>query len=133
MNYNNDNPGGGLDPRFETVAGKLRRLAGYHTVALGKWHLGLSTTGHLPINRGFDRHLGFLGGGEDHWNQCEGACAQIPSVDLWQDHGPAPTSGPGSNGTYSAYLYTAEAVRVIETLPTGAPLFMYFAAHEVCP
>lgn len=72
-------------------------------------------------------------------------------VDLWRDHGPA----YGENGTFSGYLYSGEAVRVIKThaekhLPqhpgpeagagggTGAgaasgytPLFMYLAWHLV--
>jgi hypothetical protein len=29
---------------------------------LGKGHIGSRSSGHLPINRGFDHHLGFIGG-----------------------------------------------------------------------
>eukprot|EP01047_Picozoa_sp_COSAG01_P065834 COSAG01_NODE_8966_length_2600_cov_4.632947_6_plen_84_part_01 len=36
----------------------------------GKGHLGARTPSNLMINRGFDRHFGFLKGGEDHLTQC---------------------------------------------------------------
>ena len=50
-------------------------------------------------------------------------------VDLWRDKGPA----YGENGTFSGYLYTSEAQRVIQKHaalhPDGTnkskPLFMY--------
>ena len=29
---------------------------------VGKGHLGYMTTDHLPANRGFDTHVGYLGG-----------------------------------------------------------------------
>ena len=57
-------------------------------------------------------------------------------VDLWRDHGPA----FGENGTFSGYLYSAEAERVIKAHaathpplpPQGStPLFMYLAWHLV--
>ena len=35
---------------------------------IGKGHLGYTTMDHLPANRGFDTHVGYLGGAEDyHW------------------------------------------------------------------
>ena len=33
---------------------------------IGKWHLGMSSTELLPVNRGFDSSLGYLSGAEDH-------------------------------------------------------------------
>lgn len=36
---------------------KLQR-AGYETAAVGKWHCGARSAANLPINRGFDHHLG---------------------------------------------------------------------------
>lgn len=57
----------------------------------GKGHLGARTPANLMINRGFDRHFGFLKGGENHQTQCLGDRG-FPSgngPDLWRDHGPA--------------------------------------------
>ena len=56
----------------------------YATYFLGKGHIGAYSDANLPVNRGFDHHFGFLGGGEDHMTQKEGR-----NVDLWRDHGPA--------------------------------------------
>ena len=44
---------------------------------------------NLPINRGFDYHLGFLTGGEDHYNQNCAPGNNRELVDLWENHGPA--------------------------------------------
>lgn len=53
------NSWGYLDPAVPTLADCLRR-AGYHTAAVGKWHLGLEAP-NLPNLRGFDLFHGFLG------------------------------------------------------------------------
>ena len=42
------------------------------TRAVCRSHLGARSEANLPINRGFDSHLGFLKGGEDHWTQGSG-------------------------------------------------------------
>lgn len=47
-------------------------------------HCGARSEANLPVNRGFDFHLGFLKGGEDHFHQ--NRCAGGPNaavVDLW--------------------------------------------------
>ena len=40
---------------------ELLREKGYHSVALGKWHLG-GGEGMTPTEQGFDEFLGFLPG-----------------------------------------------------------------------
>jgi arylsulfatase B len=37
-----------------------RPSAGWYTAMVGKWHCGARSLGNLPINRGFDFHVGFL-------------------------------------------------------------------------
>jgi hypothetical protein len=59
-------------------------LVRYSTAMVGKWHCGARSEANLPHNRGFDFHLGFLKGGEDHFHQ--NRCAGGPNaavVDLW--------------------------------------------------
>eukprot|EP00928_Gymnodinium_smaydae_P069341 TRINITY_DN5277_c1_g1_i2.p1 TRINITY_DN5277_c1_g1~~TRINITY_DN5277_c1_g1_i2.p1 ORF type:complete len:514 (-),score=31.57 TRINITY_DN5277_c1_g1_i2:47-1588(-) len=110
-------PGGGV-PTKMTLISEVLRKGGYKTYHIGKWHCGMSTVQHLPVNRGFDSSLAMLAGAQDHFNQI-----RLGEVDLWRDHGPA----HGENGTYSAYLFAAEALRVIRQHDTSSPMFMYLA------
>ncbi|MAN68327.1 MAG: sulfatase [Gammaproteobacteria bacterium] len=48
-------------PTSEIFLPELLSKAGYHSVILGKWHLGESE-GFTPVDRGFDEFLGFLPG-----------------------------------------------------------------------
>jgi arylsulfatase A-like enzyme len=111
-----NNPGG-IDLRMTLLPQKLKQ-AGYLTHQIGKWHCGARSVLHLPVNRGFDSHFGFLGGGEDHY-QNKGK----QPVDLWRDHAPA----YGENGTYSCELYSTEALRVVTQHDPKDPLFLYVA------
>ena len=52
--------------RRSPFSGRLLKQAGYHTVALGKWHLGYEK--HLlPPHHGFDYFLASLGGTIDYF------------------------------------------------------------------
>lgn len=53
------NSWGHLAPGLPTLADELKR-GGYHTAAVGKWHLGLESP-NTPNERGFDFFHGFLG------------------------------------------------------------------------
>jgi arylsulfatase I/J len=115
----------GPDLRMTFLPQKLKK-AGYRTAMTGKWHLGARTTANLPINRGFDTHLGFLKGGQDHLNQKDGSESMGLITDIWANHTPA----YGKNGTYSTLIYGPEAVRIVEDHPVGKgapPLFMYLS------
>lgn len=54
-----DNSWGNFSPSKPTLPGALQS-AGYHTEAIGKWHLGLTEEDH-PHRHGFDHFHGFLG------------------------------------------------------------------------
>ena len=54
-----ENSWGYFSPLTETLPEHLKD-AGFHTGAIGKWHLGLRKENH-PLNRGFDEFKGFLG------------------------------------------------------------------------
>jgi arylsulfatase A-like enzyme len=49
-------------PTSEITLGQLLQGVGYHTIQLGKWHLGESPQ-FQPQRRGFSESLGFTGGG----------------------------------------------------------------------
>jgi arylsulfatase A-like enzyme len=55
-------------PESETLISTVLQDAGYHTGAIGKWHLGEESQYH-PNNRGFDDFYGFLGGGHNYFPQ----------------------------------------------------------------
>ena len=61
------NPKCGL-PLTETTMADALKKAGYHTGAIGKWHLGAEASFH-PLKRGFDEFFGFLGGGHRYFPQ----------------------------------------------------------------
>src|SRR6185312_342438 len=48
-------------PTNETMIPKMLKSQGYHTLFLGKWHLG-DTDVTRPEKRGFDEALGFMAG-----------------------------------------------------------------------
>jgi len=49
-------------PRSEITIAELLKGASYHTIQIGKWHLG-EAPGLQPRGQGFDESLGFLAGG----------------------------------------------------------------------
>jgi arylsulfatase A-like enzyme len=55
----------GLPTSQTTMASYLSDL-GYHSIALGKWHLGGMDRFH-PMRRGFDEFFGFRGGARSYW------------------------------------------------------------------
>lgn len=134
MNPELSQAGFGIDVRMTTLADKLKSR-GYSTHQLGKWHMGMSAPAYLPINRGFISSFGYTGGGEDHFTQRidQRPGGVVPEnitsceiVDLWNTTSPA----YNLNGTYSAFLYTTEAIRIIKSHNQSKPLFMYYAAQE---
>ncbi|MES2737980.1 MAG: sulfatase-like hydrolase/transferase [Verrucomicrobiota bacterium] len=54
-----ENSWGYFNPKLPTLADELKK-SGYHTAAIGKWHLGLESP-NTPNERGFDFFHGFLG------------------------------------------------------------------------
>jgi arylsulfatase A-like enzyme len=132
-NCNDASSMSGIDLRMTLLPQKLKQ-AGYRTAAVGKWHCGARSAANLPVNRGFDYHLGFLKGGEDHFqqNHCAGG-PDATTIDLWQLESPA----FGRNGVYSAFLYAKAAVQVVANFSAevrdqdpSAKLFLYLPWHN---
>lgn len=103
-------------PLREKLLPEYLQDAGYQTFAIGKWHLGPNRLPYHPTSRGFDHFYGHLGGFinyEQHtyWR----------GVD-WQRNGKTL-----DEEGYSTNLITDEAVRMIRSRDTNAPLFLYVA------
>lgn len=127
------------------LAAKLKQ-AGYQTHQIGKWHLGMSSWGHIPTGRGFDTSLVFFQGAEDHFTQrscADAECLQpvtdqtVPPKgwprdrwgrsphDFWLNRAPAKHLAGTS---YSGYMFNDQAVRTIRAHDDQlGPLFMYLA------
>ena len=111
----------GTNLNMTMLPAKLK-TANYATHIIGKWHQGFFDPRYLPINRGFDTSSGFLGGGEDHFNQYI-QC----SIDYWKNDAPDPR-----NGTYDAYNYHDDLTKIIENQSSDIlPLFIYLPLHNV--
>lgn len=54
-------------PLDQITLPQLLKAAGYHTGAVGKWHLGAHPQFH-PLKRGFDEYFGALGGGHVYFS-----------------------------------------------------------------
>lgn len=96
-------------PKRETLPESLRR-AGYRTALVGKWHL----PGH-PMDHGFDRFFGFLGGFADHF-------AGAP--DYHDDRRRFTAFG---KNYYSSRNFTDRAIGIIKGTDPAKPLFLMLA------
>ncbi len=53
-------------PLDEMTMADYMKIAGYKSIAVGKWHLGIADRYH-PLKRGFDEFYGFLGGSRHYF------------------------------------------------------------------
>lgn len=127
----------GIDLRMSTLGDKLASV-GYVNVLIGKTHWGTKTPQHLPINRGWASHVGYLGGAEAYYtgHECvieQTNCNNFTKIlDFWHDHDPAEAS---LIGQYSTSLFTDLAVDAIRnhSANSDAPLWLhlnYQAVHN---
>jgi len=108
----------GLSDDVTTMADAFKQN-GYSTVALGKWHLG-STTSDIPNNRGFDDFYGFLGGSRSYFP------LENPSKNNMLQHN-------GKRVRFEGYLTDALgdfSVQYVEKHQDN-PFFMYLAFNAV--
>ena len=102
---------------FDLFPTKLHREKNYSAHFVGKGHLGYPTTDHLPINRGYSSHVGYLGGAEGYNQTVD------QSHDFWFDHFPANASIL-EQVYYSTNYYTSRSVSLIEAHDPSTPLYL---------
>ncbi|XP_052737909.1 arylsulfatase I [Bicyclus anynana] len=120
----------GAEPRGLPLSEKLLpqylKDLGYKTHLVGKWHLGSYKREYLPMNRGFDSHIGFWTGKidmYDHTSQEKGHWGFdfrrgfSVAYDLF--------------GEYATDIYTKEAIKVIDAHNNTEPLFLMVAHSAV--
>lgn len=112
-----DNPRGrDYWPRDATCLAQMLKTAGYETACIGKWHLG-SLTGQHPLDLGFDRFYGFLGGWTNYY-------APFPADPARKIIDQRTVTTPEINLTDK---FGVEARRWIRTRSGDNPFFLYLA------
>ena len=109
-----------------TTMAEVLRDQGYTTLGLGKWHLvsmeNTSSAGPFdqwPLQRGFDRHYGFLDGETDQF---------APDL-VYDNHRVNPPKSPEEGYHLSEDLvdHAIEFVHDAKSIRPDRPFFMYFA------
>jgi len=123
----------GLPPSEITLA-ELLRERGYHTLGLGKWHLGEAAQ-LRPEAQGFDEYLGFLSGGSLYLEQADpSSIASKQSFDpidqfLWANLVFAVRKDGGPRFAPDAYMtdYLAREAASAIAANRNRPFFLYLA------
>lgn len=114
---------GEISHRAATLA-EMLRPAGYHCLAVGKWHLArlrdwtaAGPFGQWPLGRGFDHYYGFLASLMDHWHP-----------ELFRDNQAIPTPRrPDYHLTEDLIDSAIAMIRDQQAAIPGRPFFAYVA------
>mmetsp|Transcript_33133 Transcript_33133/g.100191 ORF Transcript_33133/g.100191 Transcript_33133/m.100191 type:complete len:713 (-) Transcript_33133:78-2216(-) len=118
-----------LPIEVDILSQKLAK-ANYSSHFIGKGHLGYQTVDHLPVNRGFATHVGYLGGAESYQYGNGDADPLKGTHDMWHNEGPGIDVVPEIY--YSANFYTERAVGTIEKHPGPEfPLWIHLTYQNV--
>lgn len=106
----------GLPPSHSVLAPKLKE-AGYRNAIFGKWHLGYEEK-FSPLDQGFDRFIGFLGGNVDYFRHRE-----LSDIDVYLSDRDVLNNREG----YTTELITQDAIKFLEESHKGpeTPFFLY--------
>ena len=103
----------GLPTDEVTIADRLKKV-GYHTAAIGKWHLGGTEDRH-PNSRGFDYYFGRFKG--------HGYFPKVEKKQIYRQREPV----TAIDVPYTTDWYTKETKDFIDRVPDGEPWFVYLA------
>ena len=137
VHIGSDNPqacSNDLPLQFEILPEKLR-AAEYESHFVGKGHLGYQTVDHLPVNRGFASHVGFLAGMEGYKEGDTPAITgpQPGSVchhDMFFNAAPLGDARK-SEVFYSTNFYTSQALSKIQQRNTSRPFWLHLCYQAV--
>ena len=107
---------GSLNKRCVTIA-EVLKSAGYHTYMAGKWHLGMHGEEKWPLQRGFERFYGILGGACSYFRPEGGRGLTLDNTKL-----PAPDAP-----YYTTDAFTDNAMSFIGQQKDDNPFFLYLA------
>ncbi len=105
---------GFLNRNCVTIAEALKP-AGYQTFMAGKWHVGTGD-GQRPLQRGFDRYYGIIGGACNYWRPKPHnlRCGDQPVEELPDEF-------------YTTDQFTDYAIRFLREADRDRPFFLYVA------
>ena len=119
-------------PASEVTIAEVLKARGYHTVHLGKWHLG-EAKGMRPEDQGFDESLGFMPGASKYQPDTAGPDARLPGDPLDRFLWLALSDGVQFNGgppfhaaTYMTDYLSDQAAEAIKA-NRNRPFFLYLA------
>lgn len=140
-----------LNLSYSLLPQYLKNCCNYSTHLVGKWHLGQNVVAALPVSRGFDTEIGYLGGAEGYYNHTPdvariaydfldaNASASV-AVDVGAPAAPSLVPAVEYNGSYSADVFVSRAKDIIASFGRSAresggaaaqPMFMYLAFQNV--
>jgi len=114
----------GLPLDEATLADKLQE-AGYNTIGVGKWHLGMYNNASTPTRRGFNHFYGYLNGMEDYYTH---------KVDGYLDLNDDGVVDYSKDGMYSTQFFaelTQQRIREHKSGHPDTPLFLYVPMQNV--
>jgi arylsulfatase A-like enzyme len=103
-------------PASMAVLGPGLKSAGYATALVGKWHLGYEPK-FSPLDQGFDRFFGILGGNVDYYRHIE--LSDLPV--FVEGRGPVVREG------YMTDLFRDEAVAFVRNRAREVPFFLFLS------
>ena len=107
--------GGGLSKRHSSLPEALRS-GGYQTLMSGKWHLGSIRQKSAPVQRGFDRYYGILGGAASFFAPASLTLDNKPFDDFSDD-----------KDYYFTDAISDTAVRFVTEAERDKPMLLYLA------
>jgi len=116
-------------PLTESTIAQEMQSAGYITYIVGKWHMGYSTSNHLPSNRGFHYYYGYLNGFTDYWTKKYGA-----HLDLHENFNLVTNAAETSSSLHNGYLLEQKAEEAIVSHKLNhpnKPMFLYYAMQLI--